>query len=136
LKANDIVTGVRGRGDGTVVLTGSGPGGGGQAGPLLYQGSLAGAGGAAVPVLKPRLPGVTAGTFSGPDTHFFDPGTIPAGEVRAVGSYQSSAAPNGVRNLGMIYVGPVSGRGGSWASIAVPPDGAHTVGHVRACPPQ
>jgi hypothetical protein len=34
----------------------------------------------------------------------------------------------------MIYLGPVSGRGGSWTTIDVPADGSHTVGGVRACP--
>ena len=34
----------------------------------------------------------------------------------------------------MIYLGPVSGKGGSWTSIDVPADGAHTAGHLRACP--
>jgi hypothetical protein len=35
----------------------------------------------------------------------------------------------------MIYLGPVSGRGGSWTSIDVPADGSNTVGGVSACPP-
>ena len=34
----------------------------------------------------------------------------------------------------MIYLGPVSGQGGSWTSIDVPADGSDTVGGVRACP--
>ena len=34
----------------------------------------------------------------------------------------------------MIYLGPLSGRGGAWTAIDVPADGQHTVGHVRACP--
>jgi hypothetical protein len=77
---------------------------------------------------------VTSATFYGPDTHFFNPARIPAGQVRAVGSYQSSSAPAGVINQGMIYLGPVSGPGGSWKSIAVPAHGARTAGHLRACP--
>ena len=76
---------------------------------------------------------MTSATFYGPDTHSFNT-TIPSGQVRAVGSYQSSSAPAGVINQGMIYLGPVSGPGGSWTSIDVPADGADTVGHVRACP--
>ena len=35
----------------------------------------------------------------------------------------------------MIYLGPVSGRGGSWTPIDVPADGSNTAGGVRACPP-
>ena len=36
----------------------------------------------------------------------------------------------------MIYLGPVSGRGGRWTSIAVPAHGRHVTGHVPACPPR
>jgi hypothetical protein len=85
-------------------------------------------------VLTPPFPGLTAATFYGPDTHSFNPEAIPAGQVRAVGSYQSSSSPTGVLNRGMIYLGPLSGRGGAWTSIDVPAHGQHTVGHVRACP--
>jgi len=103
--------------------------------PFLFRGTLSrAAAGPAVPVLTPRFPGVTSATLYGPDTHAFNPVSIPAGQVRAVGSYQSSAAPAGVVNRGMIYLGPVSGRGGSWTSISVPAHGAHTSGHARACP--
>src|SRR6266487_4677136 len=135
LRTGDVVTGVRGTANGRVVLTGSAATGSGtQAAPFLYQGRLTSAAGAAVSVLTPAFPGVTSATFYGPDTHSFNPTTIPGGQVRAVGSYQSSSAPSGVLNQGMIYSGPVSGPGGSWTSIDVPADGARTVGHVRACP--
>jgi hypothetical protein len=136
LKTGDIVTGVRGTAGGKVVLTGSAPAGGGtQTGPFLYEGHLTTAAkGATVSVLTPPFPGVTSATFYGPDTHTFNPKAIPSGEVRAVGSYVSSSAPAGVHDQGMIYLGPVTGSGGSWKSIDVPADGAHTVGHVRACP--
>jgi hypothetical protein len=135
LRTGDVVTGVRRTTNGNVVLTGSAATGSGtQAAPFLYRGHLtSAAAGAAVSVLTPSLPGVTSATFYGPDTHSFNPTTIPRGEVRAVGSYQSSSAPAGVLNQGMIYLGPTSGSGGSWTSIDVPADGAHTVGHVRAC---
>ncbi len=136
LRTGDIVTGVRGTGNGNVILTGSAAtGSGAQAAPFLYRGRLTrAAAGAAVSVLTPPFPGLTSATFYGPDTHAFNPARIPAGQVRAVGSYQSSSAPAGVLNQGMIYLGPVSGSGGSWTSIDVPADGARTVGHVRACP--
>ena len=84
-------------------------------------------------MLRPSFRGVTSATFYGPDTHSFNPAAIPRSKVRAVGSYLSSSAPAGVLNQGMIYLGPVHGPGGSWRSIDVPADGAHTVGHVRAC---
>ena len=34
----------------------------------------------------------------------------------------------------MIYLGPLSGRGGSGTPIDVPAHGQTTVGHGRACP--
>ena len=95
---------------------------------------LARAPGAAVSVLHPAFREVTSATFYGPNTHLFNPRAIPAGQVRAVGSYVSSAGPRGVHDQGMIYLGPLSGRGGSWTSIDVPAYGAHVTGHVRACP--
>jgi hypothetical protein len=136
LRSGDIVTGVRGTGHGKVILTGSAATGSGtQADPFLYRGRLTrAAAGAAVTVLTPTFPGVTSATFYGPDTHAFNPARIPEGQVRAVGSYVSSSAPSGVLNQGMIYLGPLKGSGGSWTSIDVPANGAHTVGHVRACP--
>src|SRR6266699_1003943 len=136
LRMGYFVSGVRGTGNGNVILTGSAAtGSGAQAAPFLYRGRLTrAAAGAAVSVLTPPFPGLTSATFYGPDTHAFNPARIPAGQVRAVGSYQSSSAPAGVLNQGMIYLGPVSGSGGSWTSIDVPADGARTVGHVRACP--
>jgi hypothetical protein len=135
LRTGDIVTGVRGAAHGNVVLTGSASASGSQTVPFLYRGTLSKAAtGPAVSVLTPRFPHVTSATFYGPDTHAFNPASIPGGQVRAVGSYQSSSAPTGVLNQGMIYRGPVNGSGGSWTSIVVPADGAHTTGHARACP--
>jgi hypothetical protein len=135
LKTGDIVTGVRRTTNGNVILTGSAATGNGtQTAPFLFRGLLSSAAaGATVSVLIPPFPGVTSATFYGPDTHTFNPVAIPPGQVRAVGSYQSSSAPAGVINQGMIYLGPRSGPGGTWKSIAVPADGRHTVGHVRAC---
>ena len=134
LQTGDIVTGVRGTTNGDVILTGSATGSGTQTIPFLYRGRLtSAAAGAAVSELTPSFPGVTSATFYGPDTHFFNT-AIPSGQVRAVGTYQSSSAPAGVINQGMIYLGPLSGSGGSWTSIDVPAHGADTVGHVRACP--
>ncbi|MGH3121291.1 MAG: hypothetical protein ACRDND_09760, partial [Streptosporangiaceae bacterium] len=136
LKSDDFVTGVRGAGQGNVILTGSQvTGSGAQTTPSLYRGRLTrAAAGAAVSLLRPPFPGETTATFYGPDTHRFNPVGIPRGQVRAVGSYGSSSAPAGVLNQGMIYLGPVNGRGGSWTSIDVPAHGGHTAGHVRACP--
>ncbi len=133
LQAGNTVTGVRGSGGDGVVLTGLVPGSSGAT-AFLFRGRLARAAGAAVSVLHPAFRQVTSATFYGPNTHLFNPRAIPRGQVRAVGSYISSAAPQGVHNQGMIYLGPLSGRGGSWTSINVPAYGRHVTGHVRACP--
>ena len=127
------MTGVRGTGGSGVVLTGLAAVSGSRA-AFLFRGRLGSAAGAAVSVLHPAFRKVTSATFYGPDTHLFNPRAIGRGQIRAVGSYVSSAAPSGVRNQGMIYLGPLSGRGGSWASIDVPAHGRNVTGHVRACP--
>ena len=130
----DIVTGVRGTTDGNVILTGSHANADGTQNtkPFLHEGPLTSAA-KRVSALTPSFPGFQTGTFYGPDTSTYNPDTIPAGQVRAVGSYRTS--PNyGVLNHGMIYLGPVNGPGGHWTTIDVPPDGSNTVGRVRACP--
>jgi len=109
--------------------------------PFLYQGPLTrAAGGPNFSVLTPPFPGgIKTATFYGPDTNSFNRDTIPAGQVRAVGSYQTMTTPpggtSGVVNHGMIYLGPASGQDGSWTPIDVPPNGSNTVGGVSACPP-
>jgi hypothetical protein len=114
LKPGDFATGVRGAGQGNVILSGSQvTGSGAQTTPSLYRGRLTrAAAGASVSLLRPPFPGESTATFYGPDTHRFNPVGIPRGQVRAVGSYGSSAAPAGVVNQGVIYLGPLSGRGG------------------------
>src|SRR5499427_1430194 len=132
LGKGDIVTGVRGTTDGNVILTGSrATGTKKNTLPFLCRGPLTRAA-KGVTVLTPPFPGFQTGTFYGPDTSTYNPDTIPAGQVRAVGSYRTNPA-NGVTNHGMIYLGPVSG-GGSWTTIDVPRDGRNTAGGVRACP--
>src|SRR5262245_16182684 len=133
LSAGDIVTGVRGTTNGDVILTGShATGDGANTLPFLYQGPLMSAAeDKGFHALTPPFPHFETGTFYGPDTAAYNPDTIPAGQVRAVGSYRNG---DGVLNHGMIYLGPVSG-GGTWTTIDVPPDGSNTVGGVRACPP-
>jgi CHRD domain len=135
LQAGDVVTGVRGTSGGQVVLSGTVfPSSGTATKSFLYQGRLSTAGGKAVSTLTPSFPAVTSAAFYGPDTHAANPSTIPPGKVRAVGSYESSSGPAGVINQGMIYLGPVSGQGGSWTSINVPANGRHTNDGRRACP--
>jgi hypothetical protein len=134
LKSGDTVTGVRGSGGRGVVLTGSVTTSSGSQVPFLFRGRLARAAGATVSVLRPPFRQVTSATFYGPNTHLFNPRAIPRGDVRAVGSYVSSASRQGAHDQGMIYLGPLSGRGGSWRSIDVPANGRHVTGHVRACP--
>jgi hypothetical protein len=134
----DIVTGVRGTTDGDVIMTGSHAKADGTNNtlPFLYDGPLTSpAEDNGFHALTPPFPGFDngtgTGTFYGPDTSTYNPDTIPAGQVRAVGSYRNG---DGIFNHGMIYLGPVSG-GGTWITIDVPPDGSNTVGGVRACPP-
>jgi len=133
LGEGDIVTGVRGTTDGNVILTGSqgDEDGTRNTKPFLYQGPLTSAA-KDVSTLTPTFPGFETGTFYGPDTNAYNPHAIPAGQVRAVGSYRTQPK-NGVLNHGMIYLGPVSG-GGTWTTIDVPADGRDTVDGVRACP--
>lgn len=133
LGKGDIITGVRGTTDGNVILTGSHATGiKKNTLPFLYQGPLTSAA-KGVSALTPPFPDFQTGTFYGPDTNTYNPDTIPAGRVRAVGSYRTSP-DNGVLNHGMVYLGPVNGSDGQWTTIDVPPDGSNTVGHVRACP--
>ena len=134
LRSGDTTTGVRGSGGSGVVLTGSTLTSSGSQVAFLFRGRLARAAGASVSLLRPPFRQVTSSTFYGPNTHLFNPRAIPRGDIRAVGSYVSSAAPQGVKNQGMLYLGPLSGRGGSWRSIDVPAYGRHVTGHVRACP--
>jgi hypothetical protein len=138
LGSGDIVTGVRGTTGGDVILTGSHAKGDGTNNtlPFLYQGPLTSpTDESGFHALTPPFAGFDTGTggtatFYGPDTSTYNPDLIPAGQVRAVGSYRTG---DGVFNHGMIYLGPVSG-GGTWTTIDVPPDGSNTVGGVRACP--
>jgi len=130
----DIVTGVRGTTDGNVIVTGSHAKADNTPNtlPFLYQGPLTSrAEDSGFHALTPPFAGFKTGTFYGPDTSTYNPDTIPADQVRAVGSYRNG---DGVFNHGMIYLGPVSG-GGTWTNIDVPADGSNTVGGVRACPP-
>jgi hypothetical protein len=129
---NDIATGVRGTTGGNVIVTGSQVNADGTTKPFLYEGPLTSAA-KGVTALTPPFPGFHTGTLYGPDTNTYNPDTILAGQVRAVGSYRTSPN-NGVLNHGMIYLGPVNGPGGHWTTIDVPPDGSKTAGHLRACP--
>jgi hypothetical protein len=100
--------------------------------PFLVEAPLTGPiAGSAVSTFTPPFTGYKKGLFYGPDTHMFNPSSIPSGEVRAVGSYATSSKT--VLNQGMVYLGPVSGSGGSWSTIDVPANGRAVVGHARAC---
>jgi hypothetical protein len=125
LSAGDIVTGVRGTTDGKVILTGSHAKADGTNNtlPFLYQGPLTSpAEDSGFHALTPPFPGFGNGngtaTFYGPDTSTYNPDMIPAGQVRAVGSYRTG--DDGVFNHGMIYLG---------ASAAAAP------GPPSTCPP-
>ncbi len=134
LLTGDVVTGVRGESGRTAVLTGGVNEGTGlhPVIPFLIEAPLTGQIGAAVSTFAPPFSGYKEGLFYGPDTHAFNPSSIPSGEVRAVGSYETSST-TGVLNQGMIYLGPVRGSGGTWSTIDVPADGTNVVGHTRTC---
>jgi hypothetical protein len=130
LLTGDVVTGVRGQSAQKAVLTGGVNEGTGlnPAVPFLVEASLTGPiTAAAVSTFTPPFTGYKDGLFYGPDTHAFNPSSIPTGKVRAVGSYETSA------NQGMVYLGPVSGSGGTWSTIDVPANGRSVVGHTKAC---
>jgi hypothetical protein len=52
--------------------------------------------------------------------------------VEAVGVYSASEEA-GTPALGMMYLGPPNGVGGTWTQLDVPSDGTNTVGNVSAC---
>jgi len=135
LLTGDVVTGVRGESSQKAVLTGGVNMGTGlnPVIPFLVEAPLTGPiPGAAVSTFTPPFSGYKEGLFYGPDTHAFNPSSIPSGEVRAVGSYEASSK-TGVLNQGMVYLGPVRGSGGMWSTIDVPADGKNVVGHTKAC---
>jgi len=135
LLTGDVVTGVRGESGQKAVLTGGVNEGTGlnPVIPFLVEAPLTGRiAGAAVSTFTPPFSGYKEGLFYGPDTHAFNPSSIPSGEVRAVGSYETSSKA-GVLNQGMVYLGPVRGSGGTWSTIDVPADGKNVVGHTKAC---
>jgi hypothetical protein len=135
LLTGDVVTGVRGESGQKAVLTGGVNEGTGlnPVIPFLVEAPLTGRiAGAAVSTFTPPFSGYKEGLFYGPDTHAFNPSSIPSGEVRAVGSYETSSKA-GVLNHGMVYLGPVRGSGGTWSTIDVPADGKNVVGHTKAC---
>jgi hypothetical protein len=134
LLAGDVVTGVRGESGHNVVLTGGVNEGTGlnPVTPFLVKARLTGKLAGTVSTFTPPFSGYKEGLFYGPDTHAFNPSSIPRGEVRAVGSYETSSN-TGVVNQGMVYLGPVAGSGGSWSTIDVPADGKNVVGHTKAC---
>ena len=90
LSAGDIVTGVRGTTNGDVILTGSQATGTIKHVAVPLPGpSHERSGGANSTALTPPFPGFETGTFYGPDTSTYNPDSIPAGQVRAVGSYRT-----------------------------------------------
>jgi hypothetical protein len=130
----DVVTGVRGESAQSAVLTGGVNQGTGlnPAVPFLVEAPLTGPITSSVSTFTPPFTAYKDGLFYGPDTHMFNPSSIPSGDVRAVGSYETTSK-NGVVNQGMVYLGPVTGSGGSWTTIDVPANGQSVVGRARAC---
>jgi hypothetical protein len=128
LKNNESVTGVRGYDTTKVVLTGSYLRGAKTQG-MWWLGSLD-TGMGTYYKIAPKFRGqtVTSSLYYGPNTADFDP-SLGAGNVRIVGSYQYSQSPTNARNHGLIYTGPLNGKG-SWKNIDVPISGvANTIPH-------
>jgi hypothetical protein len=117
-----VVTGIRSNSSTTddVVVTGS-LATGGTTTAALYSGSLQALPTTATSGWNFPTPNfgasqtVTSSTFYGPNTPLFDT-SLPAGDVRAVGSYKYSQSPDPNFDHGMIYQGPVAG-GGTWTQI-------------------
>ena len=119
---NYIVTGVRQDAgtDGAVIITGSySTPDNRQPRALLYRGPLSPTNGSGYVYLQPSFPNqtVTTSVFYGPNTSAYDP-NIPAGSVRAVGSYKYSEDDSPVDH-GMMYQGSLGGVG-AWTQINMP----------------
>jgi hypothetical protein len=127
---NDSVTGVRGTdttNSGNVVLTGSQIIGGAPQ-TLLWEGNLYTGVGTSYNII-PNVSGtVTTSNFYGPDTRAFNP-SIPEGQIRAVGTYQTTASP-GITH-GFLYQGPLTS--GTQAVTLIDVEGAtNTIPHSTA----
>lgn len=118
-----VITGIRGASavQGDVVITASYVTGvGTETLPAIYSGSLLTNNPAGWHILTPTFSDsrvVTTSTLYGPNTYYYD-NALGMGNIRAVGSYQYSGSGTG--NLGLMYVGPVDGVGGTWSTIEVP----------------
>ncbi len=92
---------------------------------FIYSGPLEGAtaatttGDPRLHLFTPTFSGSSAysSMFYGPNTHRFNPSTIAAGSVRAVGTYLETGPADFQK--GMIYDGPLDGSG-TWTSLQVP----------------
>lgn len=102
---------------------------------FIYRGTLADAtavtttGDPRLHTFMPTFSGSTAysSMFYGPNTHRFNPSSIAAGNIRAVGAYLQTGPADFQK--GMIYDGPLDGSG-TWTSLQVPgPDIAVTIPH-------
>jgi len=83
---------------------------------MWWTGSLATGVGTAYKIV-PQLAGqtVTSSVFYGPNTAFVNPalGT----NIQIVGSYKYAESPTPDLNVGLLYVGPLDGKGGTWKSL-------------------
>ena len=115
---NQTPQGVRGTAGSDVLLACSYTLSGSQTQGMWWKGSLITGSGVpyqVAPVIGSQV--VTSSLYYGPDTPEFDP-TIGVGNIRIVGSYQYVGSTQ--LNNGLLYTGPLSGTGGTWAQINVP----------------
>lgn len=121
------VTGIRAEAGNDVVITG-GTGLPNLVEPtpaFIYAGTLEGAttatttGDPRLHLFTPTFGGTAAysSMFYGPNTHLFNPSSIAAGNIRAVGAYLQNGPADFQK--GMIYDGPLDGSG-TWTSLQVP----------------
>lgn len=98
-------------------------------GPLDGMASATTTGDPRLHLFMPVFGGTTAygAQFYGPNTHRFNPSSIAAGSIRAVGAYLENGPADFQK--GMIYDGPLDGSG-TWTSLRVPgPDIGVTIPH-------
>ncbi len=129
---NYAVTGVRQDTGGNVAITLAAklPSGATQA--YVYYGPLSSISNPSfLHEFSPTIPGVTSVTSSalyGPNTPMFNPSSIPANNITAVGSYVAAGSSY---QYGMVYKGPVDGTG-TYTPFVAPGNGKDTVGDTIA----
>ena len=129
---NYAVTGVRQDTGGNVAITLTAKLSSGATQAYVYYGPLSSISNPSfLHEFSPTIPGVTSVTSSalyGPNTPMFNPSSIPANNITAVGSYVAAGSSY---QHGMVYKGPVDGTG-TYTPFVAPGNGKDTVGDTIA----